>query len=529
MWRAFGSTAFGLQVSVVVLDLIALSLCLWMAARRGGATLVIAVAAMIAVVVHAYGVFLLTWPWNAYLPPIWWMVYLLAVWSLLDGDRPMVVPAVLAGSFCVQTHISYLGVVSDLAALVVVHGAVRFWRESDRAQRVATLRWGAIGTVLGLVLWAPPIINQLTGSPGNLSILREYFTNPPSPPTGLDQGVSVLLAQMNPLRLIATTVVGEGYPAVPTGTTIPAVVGLGGWAALAVVARRRCPRSIRRLNLLVGVGLVFGLVSATRIVGQPLDYLTLWAWGLMAMALLAMGLTLMTILPFGKVKVSRVTAGVAIALVVVVAGTTASTIAAARLSSPAGRFNDTLEALTPATTRAVRQALSPRESRPFVVTWAPDPLGLGSVGWGVINELHRAGLDARAPSEYGVFSDPLRPHVMDSAGATLEVHVARGQVNIDGWRADDRSREIAFFDPRTAAQRKIYSQTRRALVRKLRREGRSRLVPLVDTNLSGLVGSGIDRAERSLIDELGRLNEPTAVFLRPKQPVPNDLGKGSAP
>src|SRR5262249_35758731 len=153
--------------------------------------MVIAVGAMVALLVHAYGVFLLTWPWNAYLPPVWWIVFLLAVWSLLDGDRPMIVPAVFAGTFCVQTHISYLGVVGGLAALVVVHGALRYWREPDHSARVATWRWVAVGIGLGLVLWAPPIIDQLTGSPGNLSIIRDYFTNSPIPNAGLQSGVSV--------------------------------------------------------------------------------------------------------------------------------------------------------------------------------------------------------------------------------------------------------------------------------------------------------------------------------------------------
>ena len=81
---------------------------------------------------RAYGAFLLTLPWNPYLPVLWWFVFVLAVWSVLADDLAMLPVAVFAGSFCMQTHISYLGLIGGLVFVTVV---VLGWRAYKRATR----------------------------------------------------------------------------------------------------------------------------------------------------------------------------------------------------------------------------------------------------------------------------------------------------------------------------------------------------------------------------------------------------------
>ena len=53
----------------------------------------------------------LTEPWNPYLPLLWWVVLLLAVWSVVCGDFIVLPLAVFAASFCAQTHLPYFGLV----------------------------------------------------------------------------------------------------------------------------------------------------------------------------------------------------------------------------------------------------------------------------------------------------------------------------------------------------------------------------------------------------------------------------------
>src|SRR5207248_3063819 len=86
MYRLFGSTAFALQLATFVLNAGAVVVALALARRRGGTALVLGVGAAIAVLITGFGVTTLTEPWNPYLPLLWWLVVLLAVWSVLSGD-----------------------------------------------------------------------------------------------------------------------------------------------------------------------------------------------------------------------------------------------------------------------------------------------------------------------------------------------------------------------------------------------------------------------------------------------------------
>jgi len=37
---------------------------------------------------------------------------------------------------------------------------------------------------LGAALWTPPVIDQVAHSPGNLDVIRDYFSHPPDSPIG---------------------------------------------------------------------------------------------------------------------------------------------------------------------------------------------------------------------------------------------------------------------------------------------------------------------------------------------------------
>src|SRR4029453_1011892 len=65
---------------------------------------------------------------NPYFPLFWWLVFLLAAWSVLCDDLAMLPVAAFAGSYCLQAHNSYLGLVGGVAAALVVVLAVDGWR-----------------------------------------------------------------------------------------------------------------------------------------------------------------------------------------------------------------------------------------------------------------------------------------------------------------------------------------------------------------------------------------------------------------
>ena len=292
VWELFGRSAFGLQVANVVLDIAAMGTALWIAYRRGGLRLVLGLGAVLALLSRAYGAYLLTLPWNPYLPVLWWFVFLLAVWSVLADDLVLLPVAVLAGSFCAQTHISYVGLVGGLVVVVVVAvGYSAFRRRGDPAARRALRVWGLTALVLGVVVWTPPVIDQIVHTPGNLTTIRDYFSHPMTAPIGLHAGVNVVLGQLNPIALVTKVLVKDGHPRPAGGNRLPGLLLLVAWTASVVVAWRLRQRALLLLDLVLAAALALGVVSAARVFGFVWFYLFLWAWSLTALLLFVVGWT----------------------------------------------------------------------------------------------------------------------------------------------------------------------------------------------------------------------------------------------
>src|SRR5436853_6793911 len=133
-YRAFGASSWALDVASVALHLAAIGVVLWIAYRRGGIGLVIGVGALLGVLLRAYGPSTLTQAWTPYVPLLWWLAFLLAVWSVLCDGIVMLPVAVFAGSLFAQAPLAYVGLVGGLGALVLGTLVVRV-RSSDREAR----------------------------------------------------------------------------------------------------------------------------------------------------------------------------------------------------------------------------------------------------------------------------------------------------------------------------------------------------------------------------------------------------------
>jgi hypothetical protein len=165
-------------------------------------------------------------------------------------------------------------------------------------------------------------------------------------------------------------------------------------------------------------------------------------------------------------------------------------------------------------TQKADNAARARAHRPgkYLVTWS-DPVAIGSRGIAFVNELERAGFDIGAPSVYAVM---VRGHrVLDPAHAVAQVHLAIG-ADIGVWRAKPGARQIAYFDPRTRAQRAESDRLHTAVVRELRARHLDALLPNVDGNL---FIAGIDprmpATARDQIRQIIALDLPEAVFIAP--------------
>lgn len=520
-YRAFGSSSWAMQAGTIVLDLAALGAALGIAARRGGTRLVVAVGCILALLSVGYGLTALTQPWNPYLPLLWWVVFLLAVWSVLCDDVAMLPVAVAAGSLCAQTHVPYLGLAVGVGSIAVL-AAARAWLRaapgSDERRRVA--RWGATALLVGGVLWIPPLVDQAINDPGNLRALQDHLVTPSGSdePVGVGRGVELALRHLDvagfvgEARADGTLVDASAHT---DGSLVPGIVLLAVWLAAALVARRLGPPALVRLHLVVAAGLVFGVVSISRILGKEWYYLMLWAWGVTALLVLSVGWTAAVVIgrldQRGRPRAAWALGGVVAAtvLAVIVAVTAAVT-----LDPPESHLSSTLGRIVSPTAAALERGdgAATGEDGRYQVAW-DDAYYFGSQGYGLVSELERAGFDAGLSKTFHV---PITDHrVIETRDATATVHLATGRY-VEAWRAVPDAVEVAYVEPRNAAERAEFSRLRSDVIDDLRSDGLGDLVPMVDDNLFGLsIDERIsDRAERWTARML-RLGEPTAVFVTP--------------
>src|SRR2546429_234854 len=240
-----------MQVSAVALHLVAMGTALWIAFRRGGIRLMVALAAVLAILTRAYGAETLTQAWTSYLPLLSFIFFLLALWWVADDALPLLPVAVVAGSFCAQTHVPYLGLTLGRGGLVAVWAS---WTAYRRRKNKAALRrffvWSGVAVGLAAILWTPPVIDQIVHTPGNLSVLSDYFRNPPESPVGLRRAIDVFFVHLNPWHLVEHLVTADRTK-VESGSLVPGALFLTAWAASAVAALRiRHPAVLRHAPLL---------------------------------------------------------------------------------------------------------------------------------------------------------------------------------------------------------------------------------------------------------------------------------------
>jgi hypothetical protein len=522
LYRLFGSSAWGMQAATVVLNLVALGTALLIGVRRGGVRLAIAMAALLVVLISGYGLTMLTQPWNPYLPVLWWVVLLLAVWSVACHDLAMLPVAVFAASFCAQTHVPYLGLAAGLGVLTVVVLSVE-WRAAPAgsATRRRVVRWTGASLVLAVALWVPPLVDQAINDPGNLRAVYDHLVTPSEEePVGFGRGIELAVLHLDvPGLMIGDSGAVGSLPdpsSDPDGSMVPGIVTLLAWAAAAVASVRLRHRPLMRLHLVVAVALALGVVSMGRVLGKEWYYLMLWAWGTAALLVLAVGWTAVAAVSAWEGPRRRPIANAAaVALVAAVGvGSVALAVAAVDTDPPEPHLSSALGAVLPETIAALDRgdgAATGRDGR-YMVAFS-DALYFGSQSYGLVSELERAGFDAGMTD---VLHVPVTDHrVIGPDDATALVVLATG-ANVDRWRAQPAAVEVAHVDPRDAAERTEFAGLRRAVIDELRADRLDDLVPLVDGNL---FGASIDervpeRAQRQMTRML-ELGDRTAVFVAP--------------
>lgn len=513
----FGRTSWALEAASLVYQGGAVVVAVLLGRRRAGLPGAVAVAALVALVVQGVGLATLAEPWNPYLPVLWFVVCLVATWSVLAGDRRMLLVAVFAASLCAQTHVPYLAVTTVLLAVGAAAAVVGARDEGRRTWRRG-LAWVAGGTALGLLLWTPPLVDQLVHDPGNLSILLDHFATPPEATIGFREGGRLLLEHLDVWHLAVDSwrdpgdLIGVLHPTVPVAGR--GVAMLVAWlaGAAASLAWLRTRRTLLALHAVAATSVAAAWFAIARIFGSPHYYLMLWAWTVGGLLLAATAWTVAELVvrtrPAWRPKVRPVAVGLAVAVVALSSGRMLAVPKPVALGlAPVG---EQLGRLLPETERGLVEA-GARRGR-WLVTW-DDSAHLGSQGYGLVNELERRHFDVGVVEYHRVNFVPHR--VVRESDAAGRVHLVTGN-DVGRWAAVPGAVRIAYDDPRSPAQRRHAAEVLDRLKEELRAAGAPDLADELDVDLwSARSDPRIQPLQGLAIDELREIGVPAAVYLVP--------------
>lgn len=398
-YRLLGEAHQALSLGALVIAAVTAVCCVLLVRRRAGDATALFTVVVLAVSVRLLGADFLRDSWNPYLPVLPLLLTALLCWSALAGDRWALPLATLPASLAVQSHIGFLPPVGMLAAVTLTGlavGAVRHRRRPPLLPALATV-------VLPLVLWLPPLIQQLTGEPGNAGAVLRYLrsSNPDSSiSTGL-RGVADEFGKL-PSYLVGTSaperlLLPEMFPpwAIAVGLLLFA-------AAVAVgVARRRA--EVLWLVALTGAVAVAAVAAVSRIDGPPFFYVTRWTVVIGMLAWITVGVALVPELAKllerrprpGRVAVA---APVALLAVLAVAASTVTAVGTARAETPQTDYSGDISRFERAVIADLAATGTPRNSVvrvDFAPTTRQIIVGTSFPGSGLVLGLVRDGVDVQ--------------------------------------------------------------------------------------------------------------------------------------
>ena len=519
-YRLLGSSAFALQAATAMFHATAVLTAVLVAARRRDGRVVAGLGLLLVLLVQGYGLGALIEPWNPQLPVLWFAAFLVAAWAVVDGDLPMLLPAVFAASICAQTHVPYLAVTAGLGAGLAL--AAMAWVRSGRADDGrGGARWLLLAVGVGTLLWVPPLIDQAIHDPGNLRQLADHLGTPTADPIGVRQAAGFVVDRMDAGLLV----VGETKT---PGTFVRVLRGpgpdrhrgqltLGLWAVSVVIGGILRHRRLLALHAVVAGASVIAVVAISRIYGVPWPYLMLWGWTIGALMAFAVAATAVAAaarwapLRWAAIVSSGATVATVAALAIVsvrllVIAPDATTETPDQTAQLARVLPITMSALD------AGDGVASGHGGRYLVEWF-DAVDGGSVGIGLVNELIRHGYDVGVAERDGVKMGVHR--VRPAEAATAKIVVASGGW-IELWNDVPGAVLVTLDDPRSDQDRADFAEARADAVEGLRTVGRGDLIDQLDQDLFGIaLNAGLPREVTVFTGEMIDIGVPTAVFVLP--------------
>ena len=294
VYRILGDRPASLFAGAVLLSGLSALAALWVVRRRTTPTrtiLVSIVLCWLGIMLCAHGPGAMTYsegplgalvsPWNPMVVILPLFLLLLLSAASLDGSRLSVMGAALVGSLILQANISSGPLAVGLVGVAGIGGIVSLvmGRGTRRPTTWRTRSLAGAGTVLLVLMWIPPVIEQLTGHPGNMTQLIRYFSSHAG-------GQPLSAAWWALVDVAASTLVGPSQvmarllgnqpPHAELGIAV-LIVAVGAAAMAVVVGLRQHRRFAAGLGLVSLLSLLGLLESFSRIVGFIFGYLVVWA------------------------------------------------------------------------------------------------------------------------------------------------------------------------------------------------------------------------------------------------------------
>jgi hypothetical protein len=163
----------GIAVGAAVLNGLCLVTMAVVAHRRGGAARAVGVLLSGSALLWSMGSELSVDPWQPHALLLPFLLLLVAVWSLVEGDVWILPLAAGVASLLVQTHLSYAVLAPSLALLGATAAGWSLWkrRAGDRRWWEPARRPVVIALLVLAVCWTQPFVEQITAPDGNLGRL----------------------------------------------------------------------------------------------------------------------------------------------------------------------------------------------------------------------------------------------------------------------------------------------------------------------------------------------------------------------
>ena len=457
-YRLFGSSYSALQVGALVFNGVAIVGVLLIARTRGGLGLYLWTAALLAVLMHAMTPSMLTSFWE---PDVSVLALVLLVFLVLDVamGRAWTIPvAVVLAVVLVQGWATTAPLALALLVWAVVAFAFRWFSARDEASGDRSPRPAWIGPAIVsagalVVLWIPPVVDQLQPGTGNLGLIVRFFRMPHHV-LGASDAFKLTSLQLGtrppwagaplPLKPFESIVTTNTAPTVPILLVV--------LAAAVIFAAVRRDRSLA-LGGTVIVLIAAEIISLSRLIGPVFVEIMQPTWVCGFGAALAAGWCLFSPLGGGiRRGVTRI--GVPVLTIAVLGFGAANTVQAVRGPDAPPAQQRVLERLADRAVPVAKGARGPV----LVQSDSLDPNGShDSLQPELLAAtLNRAGVDVvvepNLANRYGKFRAQPTTAVLE-----LRLSLESNRPTGDGWRV------VGTIDPLTTAQRATRDRLKAAL------------------------------------------------------------------